>query len=643
MVKLRDDLPRASDGGVDVSAWLDGLSGQRAQLAAAIDLVQDERALRYGVDVAQMLLELELDADAIAAGLLFEFARERTIDPRAVEARVGAGTAKLLETMLRVAPTADYELSSPSLFQHRAEAQLENVRHLLVSLIDDPRVAAIKLAERLVSLRSAKEAPVETQQRLAEQALRVFAPLAGRLGIGQLKWGLEDIAFRYLHSDEYRKIAASLDARREEREKAVQAAVEELRSRLAKAGVEAEVEGRAKHIYSIWLKMQRKGIGFTEVYDVQAVRVVVERTPQCYAALGVVHTAWPHIPTEFDDYIANPKDNGYRSIHTAVMGPAGRVLEVQIRTAEMHKESELGVCAHWTYKGEEGEAPHAADKTRWLAQVLEWHDEDAVQLEAAEGQGVGDRIYVATPQGHVIDLVQGATPVDFAYRVHTEIGHRCLGARVDGVETALNTPLFTGQTVEIVTGAEENPRREWLNPEAGYAKTARARSKIQAWLREQLAESNVKAGESLLLDALERLDLTVDLPSLAADAGYETQEALLQALGVGECHVIDLVRLVGPRPRRKAEQLSLLPAADGPARSVQRIRITGRNRPGLLRDVSSVVAAMGIDVAGVSARGGDADDAATISLDARVDSVLQLARVIDRIRRVRDVRDVRRG
>ena len=641
MVKIRDDLPRARDGRVDVRAWLDGLDGQRAQLSAAIDLVQDERCLRHGVDVAQLLVEMELDVDAIAAGLLFEFARGGAVDTAAVKARVGAGAAALLETMLRVAPAADYELSSAAL-QHRAEAQLENVRHLLVSLIDDPRVAAIKLAERLVALRSARAAPLETQQRLAEQALRVFAPLAGRLGIGQLKWGLEDIAFRYLHPDEYRRIAASLDARREEREKAVQGAVEELQARLAKAGVEADVQGRAKHIYSIWLKMQRKGIDFTEVYDVQAVRVVVERTPQCYAALGVVHTAWPHIPTEFDDYIANPKDNGYRSIHTAVMGPAGKVLEVQIRTAEMHKESELGVCAHWTYKGEKGEALHSG-KMQWLAQVLEWHDDAAVQLEAAEVQGPGDRIYVATPQGHVIDLVQGATPVDFAYRVHTEVGHRCLGARVDGVDTALNTPLFTGQTVEIVTGPEENPRREWLNPEAGYAKTARARSKIQAWLREQLAESNVKAGESLLLDALERLDLTVDLPTLAADAGYETQEALLQALGVGECHVIDLVRLVGPRPRRKAEQLSLLPAADAPVRSVQRIRVSARNRPGLLRDVSSVVAAMGIDVAGVSARGGDADEAATISLDARVDSVLQLARVIDRIRRVPDVRDVRRA
>ena len=641
MVKIRDDVPRASHGRPNVPAWLDGLDEGREVLQAAINLVADERCLSCGLDVAELLRGLELDADAIAAGLLFETARAGALDPVAVKEQVGPGVASLLEMMLRVSAAAGYELSSAALFQHRAEAQVENIRHLLVSLIDDPRVAAIKLAERITALRNAKTAPPEAQRRIAEQALRVFAPLAGRLGIGQIKWALEDIAFRYLHPDEYRSIAASLDARREEREKEVQRVVRELESRLAKAGVVADVEGRAKHIYSIWLKMRRKGIGFNEVYDMQAVRVVVERTPQCYAALGVVHTAWPHIPTEFDDYIANPKDNGYRSIHTAVIGPFGRVLEVQIRTAEMHKESELGVCAHWTYKGEEGEALRSS-KMQWLAQVLEWHDDAASRLADADAETPGERIYVATPQGHVIDMAPGATPVDFAYRVHTEVGHRCIGARVDGVDVPLTTPLFTGQRVEIVTGAEEAPRREWLNPEAGYVKTARARSKIQAWLREQLAESNVRAGEALLHDALARLDLSVDLDALAADAGFETREALLRAVGEGECHVIDLVRLVERRQYRAAAQLSLLPADAAPAPSVQTIRIACGNRPGLLRDVSSVVAGMGIDVASVSAQLLDSGVAATILLDARVDGVLQLARVIDRIRRVPNVRDVRR-
>ena len=639
MVRIRDDLPRSADGCPDVEAWLSELGEGRRPLAVAVGLIEDAALLGHGLDVAHLLQQLEMDTDAVAAGLLYEAAHAGALSPAAVAERVGDGAAGLLEALLRVGRADAYELSDAPLLDNRYGSQVDNVRHLLASLIDDPRVAVIKLTERVVALRAAKSAPRETQQRVADEALRVFAPLAGRLGIGQLKWPLEDLAFRYLHPEDYRKVAASLDARREEREEQVRQAVAELRARLDKAGIEAQVVGRAKHLYSIWRKMRRKGIDFSEVYDVQAVRVVVQRVPECYATLGVVHTAWPHIPPEFDDYIANPKDNGYRSIHTAVVGPAGKVLEVQIRTAEMHKESELGVCAHWDYKDGEAESLRSR-KMQWLAQLLEWHDDAQHPLDEAGGEA--DRIYVATPQGHVIDMAQGATPVDFAYRVHTEVGHRCVGARVDGVAVPLNTMLLTGQTVEVLTGAAEAPRREWLNRDAGFVKTARARSKIQAWLREQLAESNVRAGEGLLLDTFRRLDIAADLDALAKEAGHATREDLLAAVGIGECHVIDLVRLVGARPR-ESEQLSLLPAQAKPACPVQGIRVLCRNRPGLLRDVSSVAAAMGIDVASVAAHAVEPGDEATISLEVRVQDVLQLALVIDRIRRVPSVQDVRRA
>ena len=648
MVKIRDDLPRGADGCPDAQAWLAKLGAGRRPLAAALDLIDDAALKGHGLDVAHMLLQLEMDTDAVAAGLLYEAAHVGAVAPAAVSERIGADVAALLEALLRVGRADGYELSDAPLL-HGAGSQVANIRHLLAALIDDPRVAVIKLAERVVALRAAKDAPPPTRERVAAEALRVFAPLAGRLGIGQLKWPLEDLAFRYLRPDDYQRVAASLDARREEREEQVREAVAELRARLGSAGIDAQVVGRAKHLYSIWRKMRRKGIDVSEVYDVQAVRVVVRRSPECYATLGVVHTAWPHIPREFDDYIANPKDNGYRSIHTAVIGPAGKVLEVQIRTKEMDKESELGVCAHWGYKDRDGGSLRSR-KMQWLAQLLEWHDDTQHPLDDAqhplddEGdvEHMAGRIYVATPQGHVIDMAEGATPLDFAYRIHTEVGHRCVGARVDGMEAPLNTTLLTGQTVEVLTGAAEAPRREWLNRDAGFVKTARARSKIQAWLREQLAESNVKAGEALLEDTFKRLDLSADLDVLARDAGFGGRDEMLTAVGIGDCHVIDLLRWVGATPPA-AEQLSLLPQNAAPALSVQGISVSGRNRPGLLRDVSSVLAGMGIDVASAAAKLVEPGDRANIDLEVRVADVLQLALVIDRIRRVPSVADVRRA
>ena len=346
MVKIRHDLPRRADGRPDTDAWLAGLAdgdggaGVNAPMAAAIDLVHDDRSLEYGLEVAQLLIELGLDKESVVTAVLCEVAGSGLLDPVIVRDRVGRAIAGQLQALLRVSSTHVYRLSSSPMVRSQSEDQVDNIRHLLVALIDDPRVAVVKLAERVIALRMAKSAPPAVQRRVANEALRIFAPLAGRLGVWQLKWTLEDLAFRYLHPRDYKEIATALDSRREEREREVEAVVADIERRLARAGIEADVVGRAKHIYSIWRKMGRKSIDFGQVYDVQAVRVVVRSVPQCYGVLGVVHTAWHHIPSEFDDYIANPKDNGYRSIHTAVMIPGGKVLEVQIRTAEMDDESE---------------------------------------------------------------------------------------------------------------------------------------------------------------------------------------------------------------------------------------------------------------------------------------------------------------
>ena len=649
MVKIRHDLPRRADGRPDTDAWLAGLAdgdGVNATLVAAIDLVHDDRSLEYGLEVAQLLVELGLDTESLVTGVLCEVAGSGLLDPAIVRDRVGSAIAGQLEALLRVSSTHVYRLSSSPMVRSQSEDQVDNIRHLLVALIDDPRVAVVKLAERVIALRMAKSAPPAVQRRVANEALRIFAPLAGRLGIWQLKWTLEDLAFRYLYPRDYKEIATALDSRREEREREVEAIVADIERRLARAGIEADVVGRAKHIYSIWRKMGRKSIDFGQVYDVQAVRVVVRSVPQCYGVLGVVHTAWHHIPSEFDDYIANPKDNGYRSIHTAVLVPGGKVLEVQIRTVEMDDESELGVCAHWTYKGEEGEALRSR-KMQWLRQVLQWHDDIDVygsngQLADSEAvDGAGERVYVATPQGDVLDLTRGATPVDFAYRVHTEIGHRCVVARVDGQDVPLNTRLFTGQSVEIVTAAEENPRREWLNPALGFVKTGRARAKIQSWFRAQLADSNIVAGRALLFDTLDRLGLPADLEDLAPEMGYETESELLQAVGVGECQVIDLVRVMGQRRREAQEQTALSATGRESLPAIHEIRIVGDDRQGLLRDVTAVLAALDIDVVSTRARA-QSTETAVIALEVQVDNVLQFARALDRLRRVPSVREVRR-
>ena len=650
---FQEALPRLPNGEPDIDAWLDQAAGfsveNRADAVALLDLLTDDASRQSGLELLELLLQLRMDFTTVMAGLALFAVRQGEVDP----SQLPGDVAGVVAALLPLCDTGALSFSDSAVLSSQAKSQTENVRHMLIALIDDPRVAVVKLAERVVALRHAREAPARERRPMAREVMEFFVPLANRLGIWQLKWTLEDLAFGQLHPREYRQIAAKLDGRRELRERQMEAIRQDLEFRLSTAGIDAEVHGRAKHIYSIWRKMKHKAIGFSQVYDVQAARVLVETVEACYSVLGVVHTSWPHISSEFDDYIANPKENGYRSIHTAVIGPAGKTLEVQIRTRAMHEECELGLCAHWAYKEPEqssaGDSPSSAlqsKKIDWLRSVLEWHDE--VGSASNGGYMAQERVFVTTPQGHVLDLSPGATAVDFAYRVHTEIGHRCRGARVNGNRVPLNRQLTTGEVVEIDTGDEDAPKREWLNPALGYVKTSRAREAIQEWFKNQLAESNIGAGRALVEETVARLGLGGDFiagerfRALVKRAGYSSAEALFLAVGVGDQLVFDLVRML-PVDTAPLGDSSAPTDPEAGTGSLQGIVVRGVDRDGLLRDVMAVVADLSISVVAANAQADVPGSRATITMRLHIADVVELARAIDAIRRVPDVLDVRRG
>lgn len=581
MVSVREQRYLCEDGRVDADAWL-------AQLPVAMPLeAPDESRLRQGlatlrtasaregrdlddwsrdadceaagVETAQILAELRVGTECLLAGLLYRAVREERLPLSEVEVTFGASVAKLLRGVVRMAVIADLRNPSDRVVLGQAEAQRDNIRKMLVAMLDDVRVALIKLAERTCAIRAVKH-DEERRDVVARDVFDVYAPLAHRLGIGHLKWELEDLSFRYLHSDSYMRIARLLDGKRVERDDFIARVREQLSRALTDAQIEHEISGRAKHIYSIWRKMQRKGIGFSQVHDIRAVRILVPKIKDCYATLGLVHGLWRNIPNEFDDYVANPKENGYRSLHTAVVGPQGKILEVQIRTHDMHEEAELGVCAHWRYKGtdaQNGAQSTYEEKISWLRQVLDWHEETGDALAVAEQLSFDiaqDRVYVFTPRGDVVNLAAGATPLDFAYHVHTEVGHRCRGAKVNGQIVSLTQSLQTGDRVEILTSRDAQPRRDWLQAGMGYLHTSRARAKVQAWFRSQAREDNVDAGRALLDREFRRLALTsVDYKRIAADLKLSTVEEMYASVGAGDISAAQVLHaaeaLIGDKPQ----------------------------------------------------------------------------------------------
>lgn len=565
MVKVREDQPLNPDGSVNLSGWLQRLQDDvklahpervlsACELAADLEvkaassndnvwIASGSSSLRTGLEMADILGELQMDEDTLIAAILYRAVRENQIALPAVAEHFGDAVAKLIQGVIDMAAISQIQMPADGVVFGQNKSQLENLRKMLVTMIDDVRVALIKLAERTCAIREVKRAPRDKRLRVAREVFEIYAPLAHRLGIGYIKWELEDLSFRYLEEEQYKNIARLLSEKRLDRTEYIEKVIALLKEKLKADGIEAQVQGRAKHIYSIWRKMKRKNIDFSEVYDVRAVRIMVPDVKSCYAALGIIHGLWHHIPHEFDDYIATPKENGYRSLHTAVVGPEGKVLEVQIRTSDMHEEAELGVCAHWLYKGTDTKKSSNSyeDKIAWLRQVLEWHEEvgDATGLrEELRNDVAPDRIYIFTPDGHVVDLPHDATPVDFAYRVHTEVGHRCRGAKVNGRIVPLTYHLKTGDQVEILTSENSRPSRDWLNPALGYALTSRTRAKIQSWFKLQDRDQNVIEGKQLLEKEFKQLGLSgLDIKKLAKAVNYNTDEDMYAALGAGDLRI----------------------------------------------------------------------------------------------------------
>jgi GTP pyrophosphokinase len=528
-----------------------------------------EPVLEHALGLVSSLCALRLDAETRIAGILFALPQYLTDSEDKVAAAFGpavaalvAGIAKLNRLRVVTRALAGQETGAAR------SSQAEVLRKMLLAMVEDIRVVLVRLASRTQTLRFLARAPDALRRTYAQETLDIFAPLANRLGIWQLKWELEDYAFRYLEPELYKKIASMLDEKRDEREKFIAAAVAALDAELRAADLRAEVQGRPKHIFSIYNKMRGKGLDFSELYDVRALRVLVDSVKDCYTALGIVHNLWTPIPKEFDDYISRPKGNDYRSLHTAVTGADGRALEVQIRTREMHRHAELGVAAHWRYKeagpGRATAKPDPFDeKIAWLRQVLAWRDDVAESVDWADQfkrTALDDTVYVLTPQGRVLDLPQGSTPVDFAYHLHSELGHHCRGAKVDGVMVPLNYKLANGQRVEIISAKTGGPSRDWMNPALGYLQSSRARNKVRQWFNVQALAGTVAQGRALVERELQREGMTgANLDHLAQQLGYARSEDMFAAAGREELGAKQLqTALRGAAPAGPAPE-SLLP------------------------------------------------------------------------------------
>jgi GTP pyrophosphokinase len=550
-------------------------------------IVTGQDAFAFSMGVATTLASLQTDADTRIAALLFELPVLDPLLAAQIETRFGKEVAVFVEDVrqmmrLHELTFGHQEVGRGKNAAQQAAAQLETLRKMLLAMASDMRVVLVRLASRTTTLRYFAEQRLDTEQtyRYARETLDLYAPLANRLGVWQLKWEMEDLSFRFLEPAAYKQIARMLEEKRVGRETFVASAILRLQSELANAGIDAEVFGRPKHIYSIWNKMRGKSIDFSSLHDVRAFRVIVDDVKTCYAVLGIVHDNWAPVPEEFDDYIARPKPNGYQSLHTIVMAEDGRPLEVQIRTKEMHYFAEYGVAAHWRYK-ESGGSNFASqkydEKIAWLRQLLAWKSDVADSVvapdEAMRREWVDklklatldDRIYVLTPQARVIELPSGATPIDFAYHLHSDVGHRCRGARVDGAMVPLNTALKNGQTVEIITarGASvalgaAGPSRDWLSP--GYAVSARTRAKVRAWFNAIAQEETLSSGRGLIEKTLQREGKTaVNLEELSHKLGFLKPDDLYLAVGKDQFSLRHVEQVLHADEVGKVAQKSAVP------------------------------------------------------------------------------------
>jgi GTP pyrophosphokinase len=553
MVFALSALLPTKEGAIDLEQWLTVIEARFtaedvAQIRRACSLVQSncehvktktsQDIMSYGVELANLLLSIHLDKDCIIAAILYPALQYTDLTLEDLDEPFPAAVTKLLQG------TLEMDSFDQTLRQSIGGKQIDNYRRMLLAMVDDMRIVLLKLAERTLYLRHIRVLADHEQVQASQQIIDIYAPLANRLGIFEFKWELEDLSFQVLHRDQYKVIAKQLSERRVDREAFVNAFRQQLTDLLATQHITGEIMGRAKHIYSIHRKMSRKDIPFADVTDTIAVRILVDTIDDCYAALSLVHNRWNHQATGFTDYIANPKPNGYQSIHTIIQDSNGRNIEVQIRTHAMHEKNELGVAAHWVYK-EGAQEMHYQRKIAWLRQLLEWQRELASNAEvpAEMAQSMNeDRIYVFTPTGDVVSLPKGSTPLDYAYYIHSEVGHKCRGAKINNRMVPLTYELQTGEQVDILTVKNGTPSRDWLNPHLGYLSTARAKTKVHNWFKKQDYDQNVIEGQGILQRELKRLNIhTIDAPTLAPYFHLQSTNDLLAALGNGDIRTPQLI------------------------------------------------------------------------------------------------------
>lgn len=570
-------LPLILGTNPNIDVWLERITQHRStaeqqaifdayQLAAKIytDNDSSSQPLLYVLTIVDTLVELGLESEVLVAVLLHHVIEYSDMSLDEVQKRFGLVVARLIDGIIKIKfidNLDDYNYKT----KEEEKIQNENVRKMLLAMAEDVRVVLIKLAERLNQMRTLITLPEGKRRQIAQETLDIFAPLANRLGIWQIKWELEDLSLRHLQPDVYRRMAASLDERRINREAYIDSIINSLEAELEHSHIKASVSGRPKHIYSIWHKMQRKGLNIdqiNQIFDVRAVRVLVEDIDDCYRALGIIHNKWQPLTEEFDDYIAVPKSNGYQSLHTAVVGPENKIFEVQIRTMDMHRHAELGVASHWRYKeGGKQHDNHYEQRINWLRQMLKWREEENSDddfIDRFKSEIAEDRVYVLSPQGKIVDMPQGATPLDFAYYIHTELGHRCRGAKVNNRIVALNYTLRNGEQVEILPGKEEKPSRDWLSHHTGYLKTTRARNKVKQWIKKQDTKLLILQGKILIERELKRLTIK-DITSeyLAQQFNYANTDDFLADIGRGDVSTTSIINFINERifPKKTIVQI----------------------------------------------------------------------------------------
>jgi GTP pyrophosphokinase len=516
------------------------------------------------LEMVEILSGLNLDTDSLCAAFICPLYEYKCISLEYIKENFSKQIYLLCKGVGQMEAIKALQQSQSSLVNTN---QIDNIRRMLLAMVEDVRAVVIKLAERLCHLRLVKDSDEETRVLAAKETSNIYAPLANRLGIGQLKWELEDLSFRYLHPEVYKEIAKQLDEKRLDRERYMAEFVDNISKQLKSSDIKGVICGRPKHIYSIWKKMQQKSLDFEQLFDVRAVRVIVDELQGCYGALGLVHTSWKHLSKEFDDYVATPKSNGYQSIHTVVIGPEGKTIEIQIRTQQMHDDAELGVAAHWRYKegNTSGKTSGFDEKVSWLRKILQWQEdvsESGEILDELRSQVFEDRIYVFTPGGDVVDLPSGATPLDFAYYIHSNVGHSCIGAKVFGRIVPFTHLLQTGDQVEVLRSKTLNPSRDWLNPSLNYLHTPRARAKVQHFFRLLDRDKNLAAGKEMLDTALGKLQLSlakVDFSAAIERFNFTTKDDLFAAVGSGSTRLLQVVHCLQQQDEKSKPEVDIDP------------------------------------------------------------------------------------